>query len=102
MEWPSISSITSVSNALVSSTLIIVMVHTNIIISTIFTLTLIVINYNTAYTVIHLYILSCVFDVNIIVTLFVGFSFINFISNYITTLRNKRLKNKLNYEKSYG
>ncbi|QRI42816.1 hypothetical protein ChPV098 [Cheloniid poxvirus 1] len=89
MEWPSIVSMISVPNAIISSTLVLVMVNTNVVISGIFTLTIIIINPNTAYTVLYIYILSYVCDVNTTITLFIGISLINYIVNYIIEFRNQ-------------
>ncbi|AYP74225.1 hypothetical protein [Fowlpox virus] len=89
MEWPSIVSMISIPNAIISSTLVLIMVNTNVIISAIFTFILVIINPNTAYTVLYIYILSYVCDINITVILFVGLSIINYIVNYIIEFRNR-------------
>ncbi|UWX11245.1 CRPV-136 [Crowpox virus] len=97
IELPSILLMTSVTNAIISSTLVVIMVNTNIILSTIFTLTLIVIHYSIAFTVLYLYLFSCVFGVNTIIVVFVSLSIIKFIITYKREVSeiNKNIKRSL-------
>ncbi|AAR83448.1 hypothetical protein CNPV102 [Canarypox virus] len=96
IELPSILLMTSVTNAIISSTLVVIMVNTNIILATIFTLTLIVVHYSIAFTVLYLYLFSCVFGVNTIIVVFVSLSIIKFIITYIREVSeiNKNIKRR--------